>query len=129
MTLNESLPVRVYAGMKLPNFDRATVPQEKITKYLLSPTHRVGKSKAVFFEAFGFKRYKWKELARALRQHVADHPVAKKEETPLGTQYVVEGIVRAPDGTSLHVRSAWFIDKGKKAPRFITAHPLKRRRT
>ncbi len=114
--------------MKLPNFDRATVPQEKITRYLLSPTHRVGKSKAAFFEAFGFKRHKWKELARALRRHVADHAVVETEDTPLGTQYVVEGILPAPDGTSLNVRSAWFIDKGKKEPRFITAHPLKRRR-
>jgi uncharacterized protein DUF6883 len=129
VTLDKLSPACVYAGMKLPNFDRAAVPQEKITRYLLSPTHRVGKSKAAFFEAFGFKRHKWKELAKALRQHVADHSVVETEETPLGTQYVVEGIVLAPDGTSLNVRSAWFIDKGKKEPRFITAHPLKRRRT
>ena len=111
--------------MKLPHFDRAVVPQEKITRYLLSPTHRVGKSKAAFFEAFGFKRHKWKELAGALRQHVAASSVVETEETSLGTQYVVEGTLFAPDGTRLNVRSAWFIDKGKKGPRFVTAYPQK----
>ena len=30
----------------------------------------------------------------------------------------------APDGTSLNVRIAWYINPGSDAPRFVTAHPL-----
>ena len=38
--------------MKLSNADRAIVPPAKIVNYLLSPTHRAGKSKAAFFRRF-----------------------------------------------------------------------------
>jgi hypothetical protein len=39
--------------MKLPNHEHALVPQEKITGYLLSLTHRDGRHKAAFFVSFG----------------------------------------------------------------------------
>ena len=35
--------------MKLPNVEQAVVEREKITDYLLNPTHRYGASKANFF--------------------------------------------------------------------------------
>jgi hypothetical protein len=38
----------------------------------------------------------------------------------------VDGPLTAPDGTILNVRSAWYIDLGGDAPRFVTAHPLPR---
>jgi hypothetical protein len=40
--------------VKLPNAERAIVEREKITEYLLNPTHRYGASKARFFADFGF---------------------------------------------------------------------------
>lgn len=40
--------------MKLPNAELAIVPEQKITLYLLDPTHPVGGSKASFFLRFGF---------------------------------------------------------------------------
>jgi len=39
--------------MKLPNYEQLTVPQRKITGYLLSSTHRDGRSKAACFSRFG----------------------------------------------------------------------------
>jgi hypothetical protein len=56
------------------------------------------------------------------------HEVATHAETQFGTRYVVDGSLRSPSGQDLQVRAAWFIDKGKDAPRFITAHPLKRKK-
>jgi len=38
--------------MMLPNAAEARVPEDKIVKYLLSATHRAGKSKAAFFARF-----------------------------------------------------------------------------
>jgi hypothetical protein len=114
--------------MRLPGIERAEVSEAKIVKYLLSATHRAGKSKAAFFMEFGFDPKRWEELDRALRQHALDNDVALEEKTSFGTRYVVDGVLRAPDGRMLNVRSAWFIDNEGDAPRFITAHPLRRRR-
>lgn len=35
--------------MKLPNVEAVVVSEDKITGYLLSPTHRDGRHKAAFF--------------------------------------------------------------------------------
>ena len=117
--------------MPLPCYEQATIPQKKLQAYLLSSTHRAGKSKAAFFTAHGFQASHWSQLAEALRQHAGSHPVAKQEESPFGTRYVIEGLLDAPDGHRLSVRSIWFIDHGKDFPRFVTAYPLpqKGRRT
>jgi hypothetical protein len=40
--------------MKLPNAHLATVPEAKVTRYLLNPAHPAGGSKATFFLRFGF---------------------------------------------------------------------------
>ncbi len=110
--------------MKLPNYDKAVVPREKIVDYLLSLAHRDGRSKAVFFSSFGFLVYAWQTLAAALRHHAAAHEVAKIEPTPFGTRYVVEGELGTPDGRTPLVRVVWFIDTGEDIPRLATAYPL-----
>jgi hypothetical protein len=59
--------------MPLPNAENAYVPLSKITRYLLSETHSVGRAKARFFRALGFnerhqsfcRRRSWKLLGRA----------------------------------------------------------------
>lgn len=114
--------------MKLPQVELAQVPEAKIVGYLLSTTHRAGKGKASFFMEFGFDPDRWEELAIALKQHAMDNDVVLEEMTGFGTRYVIDGPLKAPDGTWLNVRSAWFIDDEGDQPRFITAHPLKRRK-
>lgn len=114
--------------MKLPDVENSEVPEAKVVRYLLSTTHRAGKGKASFFLEFGFDSVRWEELARALKQHAMDNEIALEEKTIFGTRYVIDGLLKAPDGTWLNVRSAWFIDNEGESPRFITAHPLRRRR-
>ena len=80
--------------MKLPNVEAALVPEDKITGYLLSTTHRDGRHKAAFFLGFGFPASAWQTLAAALLKHASDHEVARAESTPFGTRYVVEGTIR-----------------------------------
>ncbi len=113
--------------MVLPNAASAEVPEDKIRKYLLSATHRSGKSKAAFFLRFGFNAQDWQQLAAALQRHAKENPVAEAETTEFGTRYVIDGPLIAPDGTALNVRSVWFINRDADAPRFATAHPLKRK--
>ena len=110
--------------MKLPNAQFATVPERKLTHYLLNPAHPAGGSKAAFFLRFGFSVANSRLLAEALLQHACDHDVVKAEQTSHGVRYVLDGALAAPDGRRLHVRSAWYISPGEVAPRFVSAHPL-----
>lgn len=87
--------------MKLPNVEQAIIPQRKLTEYLLSPTHRVGRAKAAFFARFGFTQDAWEVFADALRRHALEYEVAMREETAFGVSYTVEGALHAPDGWSV----------------------------
>ena len=113
--------------LKLPAGNAAAIPKDKIVDYLLSTTHRAGKSKAAFFGKHGFTIGNWQALEHALREHAARNPVSRIYDTAYGARYVVDGPLAAPDGNTLNVRSAWFISKGATVPRFVTAHPLRRR--
>ena len=113
--------------MKLPNHERAWIPQAKITEYLLSFTHRDGRHKAEFFVRFDFTAASWETLAAALLRHAADHEVAKIEESPFGRRYVVEGELQAPDGRAPLVRTVWFIEIEGSVPWLVTAYPIGRR--
>jgi hypothetical protein len=110
--------------MKLPNAELATVTERKVTHYLLNSAHPAGGSKAWFFLQFGFTAAEWQKLADALLRLVRENEVVETELTPHGRRYVVDGRLTSPDGTSLNVRSAWYIDVAGGAPRFVTAHPL-----
>lgn len=112
--------------MGVPEADKAEISETKIVRYLLSPTHPVGRSKAGFFGKHGFNVKNWRTLASALRRHAAENVVASVRSTPYGARYVVDGPLAAPDGSTLNVRSVWFISETGSIPRFATAHPLKR---
>jgi hypothetical protein len=73
---------------------------------------------------FGFTVAEWQKLADALLRLARENEVVESEMTQHGRRFVVDGRLTAPDGTSLNVRSAWYIDVAGGAPRFVTAHPL-----
>ncbi len=110
--------------MKLPNCEAATVPEAKITRYLLSLTHPDGSSKAKFFIRFGFKMEHWEQLAAALLDHAKSCEVTKIESSTFGTRYVIEGTLNTPDGRSPMIRSIWFVGQEGNQPRLATAYPL-----
>ena len=113
--------------MRLPHYELATVPEEKVTRYLLNPAHPAGGSKAVFFLQFGFKVEDWQFLAEALLRHSRENEVIESAETRHGIRYAIDGPLIAPSGVVLNVRTAWYINSGSVAPRFVTAHPLPKR--
>jgi len=112
------------ALMKLPNAQSAIVPERKVTHYLLNPAHPAGGSKAMFFMRFGFTVANWQQLAEALLRQARENEVVAAEPTAHGIRYVVDGRLTAPDGKTLNIRTAWYINPGGNAPRFVTAHPL-----
>jgi len=111
--------------MKLPNRDKAIVPEEKITSYLLDVEHENGRGKAVSLIYFGFSVAKWEVLAHALIRHANEHEIVKQEVTRFGTRYVIEGTLQTPSQRTPQVRVVWFIPKDKQEPRLATAYPLK----
>jgi hypothetical protein len=52
--------------MELPNKLQAYISISKITDYLLSESHVVGKSKAKFFRSFGFNETNISQFAKGL---------------------------------------------------------------
>ena len=111
--------------MKLPNVKAAVGSDDKLTGYLLSPTHRDGRHNAAVFLGYGFTGDAGQTLAAALLKHAADYEVTKVEKTPFGSRYVVEGTMETPCGRTPNIRSVWYLETGHDVPRFVTAYPLK----
>jgi hypothetical protein len=112
---------------RLPEAEHAFVEPAKLTDYLLNPDHPIGGDKAVFFSRFGFNRDGWTLLESALLAHAREGAVVDERQTPYGRHYTVEGRLRTPDGRDPVVRTAWMVALGEWRPRFVTAHPGRRR--
>lgn len=110
--------------MELPNKNSAFVPSEKITEYLLSESHAVGKSKAKFFRSLGFIESNIKYLEQGLLHIASMGRVAETQKTSFGTKYVVDGMLETPKGATIQLRTVWIIETEQNSPRFITAYPL-----
>jgi hypothetical protein len=108
----------------LPNSDRASVEQSKITNYLLAFDHPEGAGKAEFFTHFGFTVSGWQVLADALTAHAQMQGVSLVSESVYGTKYRIDGPISCPDGRSPSIRAIWIIDAGSEFPRLVTAFPL-----
>ena len=109
--------------MKLPNADRAIIPQEKLRDYLTSTAHPIGRFKAAFFRTLGYTEVNWQDLDTALRaQHL---PLDAKEETATvyGRKFTITGTFKGPSEVEAIVTSVWVIRTGEDIPRFVTAYP------
>ena len=109
--------------MKLPNAASAYVPRSKLSEYLLSETHVVGKSKARFFRRFGFNEKNLALLERGLISIALDNELAEQTSTPHGNKYTIDGVLETPTGRTITIRTVWIIEEGEDNPRFVTAHP------
>ena len=109
--------------MKLPNADKAVVSREKVTDYLLNPSHPDNGGKASFFTQLGFRRDEWEIFARALKTLAAAGDAVNVTESPHGKKYVIVGRIESPGGPTPLVQTIWIVDKGLDAARLVTAYP------
>lgn len=110
--------------MPIPNSGDAYVPREKLTAYLLSETHPVGKAKAKFFRAHGFTEEGVDLLEEGLLTIVRENePQEVIASPPHGTKYVVTGSLLTPRGVTVRVRTIWIAEPEDERPRFVTAYP------
>ena len=109
--------------MKLPNYEQAFLPREKIADYLLSDSHPRGRTKAAFFKRFGFTQENWQLLAKALTEHAANYDAVLVDPTEFGLCYDIYDELTTPSGRTPTILSAWVFDTGSETPRFISAFP------
>ena len=109
--------------MELPNKSRAQVPLEKVTDYLLSETHAVGKSKAKYFRSYGFDDGNASDLVDGLLAIAQNSLVEDSEKSRHGVKYVLDGELETPNGDMIQVRTVWIIENEDDVPRFVTAYP------
>ena len=111
--------------MKLPNADRAIVPEAKLRDYLLSPWHREGKSKARLFRALGYSQDNWQQLEADIRaQHLTQDAIEVAPDD-FGRRWRIEAPLRGPSG-SARIVTVWMIPTGREEPSFVTAYQARR---
>jgi hypothetical protein len=62
---------------------------------------------------------------QTLLKHAQENAVISSVEIPFGKKYIIDGLLSTKDGRNPIVRTIWFIEAGEEQPRFVTAYPLK----
>lgn len=110
--------------MKLPNKENAYIPISKLTAYLLSDIHPLGRSKAKYLKSIGFDETNIELLEQILLFIAQTEDIKDVIPSPYGVKYVIDGNVNAPYGDDVLMRTIWIIDNNTNGPRFVTAYPL-----
>ncbi len=111
----------------MPGRENAYVDRSKVADYLLATTHPDGRSKAEFFQRFGFSIESDDVFITALVDIARDSEVVEVVESAFGTRYVIDGLLQAPNGRRPAVRTVWIVEAARPAPRLVTAYPLERK--
>jgi len=109
--------------LRLPNIENAVIDPGKLRDYLLSPSHPVGRFKAMFFSSLGYNQENWKEFEADLRRQHLTRDVLLRQESRYGKKYEIRGKMKGPLGRTVEVVSVWIILVDENFPRFITAYP------
>ena len=109
--------------MRLPGRERAYVPFAKLSGYLLSESHSVGRGKAKLFRGAGFNESNVSLLEQRLLEIAHSAEVSETVSSSHGTKYVVEGMLETPEGSFIRLLTVWIVDTGTDRPRFVTAYP------
>ncbi len=99
------------------------ITEAKVLEYLLNAEHPFGKSKAAYFTRFGFSLDAHVVLLEALLAHPDSNQIIAVQENNFGTKSIVQCTLRTPDGRDPCIRSVWFLEKGSKLQRLVTAYP------
>ncbi|TWO68651.1 adhesin [Caenimonas sedimenti] len=107
----------------LPHSDRAVVEPSKVRDYLLSPSHPIGRFKAMVFAALGYTPDQWETLQRDLLTLGQTNPAVPGQMSRYGQKYEVSGTLVGPSGRSGKFVSVWLIATGDDVPRLVTVFP------
>ena len=108
--------------MKLPHHDGVQIDIPKVSGYLLSPVHPVGRFKARVFKALGFDHASVDAFVAEVRRIASEGDVSGVEDIEFGRKYTVPGELRGPIG-SARVLTVWIQDPGRQDVRLVTVRP------
>ncbi len=109
--------------MKILNNNQSFVADKKITDYLLSETHEIGKIKADFFKRFGFDITDINTFKDSLIQHSIDRDIEKTKNSDFGIKYELKCEINTPDERNPCIVTVWIIESGEELLKLITAYP------
>lgn len=95
---------------------------QKLTNYLLSTTHPVGRHKARFFAALGFNIAKPLALAEALKLQARLATEVQESSTPFGQKWAAWGIITGVRGSAV-IWSIWILIATHTRAQLVTAYP------
>lgn len=109
--------------MILPNAHLAEIDPAKVQDYLLSPSHPIGRFKAVFFMRLGYSASQWERLRSDLLLIARTSEATPGQESPYGQKYETRATLTGPNGPSAEIVAVWIVKTGDLIPRFVTAFP------
>ena len=112
--------------MRIPNSNSAFISKNKISDYLFSLSHPIGRHKASFFLKYGFDSSSVEFMIDQLKSLISDNDFVEKLENNFGTKYVITGFVNSPTGNEIELVTVWFVEKGEDMPYFVTAYPKRK---
>jgi hypothetical protein len=108
--------------MKLPNFQKAVIPESKLSGYCLNLEHKDGKHKArVFRAALGLTAENANELKNALIQALINYEAEFQKTTTNGYLYIIIFEMSRNNKTQ-NIKSVWIIRNGEDFPRLVTCY-------
>lgn len=94
--------------LKLPNAEKAVVPEAKFTKYLFGGTNKDGLPKGKAFESrLGYNLQNWGELQREIQRKALLYPVECKGNTGYGDRYEQRMVLYGCRNTPANVIVGW----------------------
>ena len=108
----------------IPAFDpeAAIISRDKVSGYLLSSSHPIGRYKAAFFATLGYSETApevfEQDLAKLLLAEISELDV-----TEFGRKFVSRGPMTGPKGRQAFVPRSGFRLSGESVPRLVTAYP------
>lgn len=94
--------------LRLPNAEKAILPEGKFTKYLFGGTNADGIPKGKAFESrLGYDLQNWKELQKEIRKKAEMYPAVFKGNVGFGDKYEQQIVLNGLKGTPANVIVGW----------------------
>jgi hypothetical protein len=102
-------------GTRLPYYEYATIPKEKLRDYVLDPEHEVGRHKAyVFASTLDIHREDWRYLNDQILERLPVSDATRVElDTPWGPKWEVPVMVEGRNTRRETVLTFWLIRPGE----------------
>lgn len=113
----------------MPNYDKATIGDDKFLKYSLDMTSEKGRDKAIAYEqGLGFNKTNYLALKEQIISKVngGTAKLVKTHDTEFGPRYTFEIPVKGPNSSTKIVVVVYQVDNDIGIPRLITNYLKKK---